>query len=192
MKRYLKAALSVAAVILLIAVAVFAYNALSKEVKPDSGAQLPLEQNDESDKGADKEKAPDFTVVDLDGKNVKLSDMIGSPVVLNFWASWCPPCKSEMPEFEAVYKELGGDVQFMMVDMTDGVQETKEMGAKYVQEQGFTFPVFFDTEYEGALMYGIRAIPTTFFIDREGYIITSAQGAMDERSLRNGIAMITK
>ncbi len=137
-------------------------------------------------------KAPDFTVVDADGKDVKLSDMKGKPVVLNFWASWCPPCKAEMPEFDKVFGELGGDIVFMMVDMTDGERETAETGAEYVREQGFSFPVYFDTSQEAAYAYGVRSIPTTVFIDGEGYVVTGAEGQIDEGTLRTGIGMITE
>ncbi|MBP3544577.1 MAG: TlpA family protein disulfide reductase, partial [Lachnospiraceae bacterium] len=73
----------------------------------------------------EKVPAPDFTVIDAEGNEVKLSDMRGKPVVVNFWASWCGPCKMEMPEFEEVYKELGDEVHFMMVNLTDGWQETQ-------------------------------------------------------------------
>ena len=136
-------------------------------------------------------KAPDFTVQDMDGKQVKLSDFIGRPVVINFWASWCPPCKVEMPEFEEVYQELGGEVAFLMIDLVDGQRETKEKGAEYVQGQGFTFPVYFDLG-EAATAYGIRSIPTTYFIDARGYLIAGAQTAINAETLHKGIALINK
>ena len=136
-------------------------------------------------------KAPDFTVQDMDGKEVKLSDFIGRPVVINFWASWCPPCKVEMPEFEQVYQELGGEVAFLMIDLVDGQRETKEKGAEYVQGQGFTFPVYFDFG-EAATAYGVRSIPTTYFIDARGYLIAGAQTAIDAQTLHKGIALINK
>ena len=77
-------------------------------------------------------KAPDFTVLDASGNEVHLSDFVGKPVVLNFWASWCPPCKSEMPDFEAVYQACGNDVQFLMVNLTDGNQETLTSAKAYI------------------------------------------------------------
>jgi thiol-disulfide isomerase/thioredoxin len=135
--------------------------------------------------------APDFTVQDAAGNEVKLSNLAGKPVVLNFWASWCPPCKSEMPEFNKVYEELGGEVTFMMVDLVDGARETAETGAAYVAEQGFTFPVYYDTSGEAASAYGVSAIPSTVFIDKDGNAVTGAQGAIDEATLRKGISFIT-
>ena len=88
--------------------------------------------------------APDFTVYDANGNPVKLSDFIGKPVVLNFWASWCPPCKSEMPDFQEVYQELGGQVQFLMVNTT--VSDTMADAKAFIQSMGYTFPVFYDTQ----------------------------------------------
>jgi len=135
--------------------------------------------------------APDFTVLDAEGAEVKLSELFGKPIVLNFWASWCPPCKSEMPEFNKVYAELGTDVIFMMVNLVDGQRETIESGAKFIADQGYAFPVYFDNKGEAGNTYVISSIPTTFFIDKDGYIITGAQGAIDEKTLRKGIEYIT-
>lgn len=135
-------------------------------------------------------KSPDFTVVDAEGNSVNLSDMIGTPIVLNFWASWCPPCKSEMPEFNKVCEELGDKVRFVMVDAVDGSRETKEKGAAYIAQEGFTFPVYYDIEQSAVTEYGIRAFPTSFFIDSDGYIVDGVEGAIEEASLRSRIDKI--
>jgi len=133
--------------------------------------------------------APDFSVLDADGNSVKLSDLRGKPVVLNFWASWCPPCKSEMPGFENVFSEVGGDIHFMMVCLVDGTRETIETGAEFIAGSGFTFPVYFDVGQEAANKYGIWSIPTTYFIDADGYFTAGAEGAISEETLRMGIEM---
>lgn len=204
MTQKVKMVLGIALFLLLIAGAAAAYRILAERVKPDgnldpaAGRNSVSETGDAGQSAPDSEpepeqnlqKAPDFTVIDADGNSVKLSDMEGKPVVLNFWASWCPPCKSEMPEFDKVYQELGDAVQFMMVDLTDGQRETAEIGAAYVEEQGFTFPVYFDTGQEASYTYGIRSIPTTLFIDVDGYVVTGAQGMIDEETLRYGISLI--
>ena len=135
--------------------------------------------------------APDFTVTDASGNSVNLSDFLGTPVVVNFWASWCGPCKSEMPDFETAYTEYDSEIQFMMVNLTDGYDETVEVAQNYVNDKGFTFPVYFDTiDSNAALTYGVFSIPSTFFIDAEGNIVAHATGALDLETLEKGISMI--
>ena len=74
-----------------------------------------------------KNAAPDFSVTDGDGNEVKLADCLGKPVIINFWATWCPPCRSELPAFETLYGKYGNDVVFMMIDLSDGYRETPEI-----------------------------------------------------------------
>lgn len=137
-----------------------------------------------------KVEAPDFTALDADGEAVRLSDYVGKPIVLNFWASWCAPCKSEMPEFNAAWEELEGEVQFLMVNMTDGARETAESAREYVEGEGFTFPVLFDADSEAAIAYSAYSLPTTYFIDAEGYLVARAVGAIDGETLQKGLDLI--
>ena len=134
--------------------------------------------------------APDFTVTDRDGKPVKLSELVGKPVILNFWASWCGPCKSEMPDLEAAYLQYGEDIHFMMVNATDGSRETVDTASSYIDGQGYTFPIYFDTTLEASIKYGASSIPLTYFIDADGNLIARAVGALDAASLQSGIEMI--
>lgn len=135
--------------------------------------------------------APDFTVYDREGNAVKLSDYAGKPIVLNFWASWCGPCQIEMPDFQEKFEALGEDVQFLMVNMTDGSRETVDIASAFIEEKGFTFPVLYDTDLDAANTYGAYSLPTTYFIDSQGSAIARATGAIDGDTLQRGIDMIT-
>ena len=198
------------AFVVLLAGAGILYQFLSRDRQPDMlGAveEGPAQETDEEEKAQAGEEtasgegtgdtsqgsgvaAPDFTVLDAQGNEVKLSDFQGKPVVLNFWASWCGPCKSEMPDFDEVYGEYGEEVQFMMVNLTDGSRETVETATEFVEEQGYSFPVYFDTQSQGAIAYGVMAIPTTYFIDAQGNAVARAMSALDKETLEQGIGMI--
>ena len=116
-----------------------------------SETDVASEEQDDKDEAEDERvMAPDMTVYDWDGKEVHLSDYIGKPIVLNFWASWCGPCQMEMPDFNEKYQELGEEVQFLMINMTDGSRETVEKASAFIEEQGYGFPVFYDTKFHAA------------------------------------------
>ena len=132
--------------------------------------------------------APDFTAYDADGNAVQLSDYFGKPLVLNFWASWCGPCKSEMPAFQQAYEQEDG-VQFLLVNMTGG-RETQADAEALLEEEGYTFPVLFDLDLDAAMTYGVTALPTTYFLDAEGNLVAWAQGAINEQTLQQGLDMI--
>ncbi len=162
---------------------------------PSPEETLPKTQPEAETETAEHEEpedilAPDFQVYDKDGNAVHLSDFFGKPIVLNFWASWCGPCQSEMPDFNEKYAELGGDVHFVMVNMTDGRRETVETASAFIEKNGYDFPVLFDTKSEAAMAYGAYSLPTSFFINAEGHVIAQAVGAIDAATLQRGIDMI--
>lgn len=131
--------------------------------------------------------APDFTVYDKNGQGVKLSAMKGTPVILNFWASWCPPCKAEMPDFDEISKKFEGKVAFMMVNLTGVGGETQSSAQAFIDSMGYSFPVYFDHTGEAVYNYGIESIPTTFFIDSHGCLVAYARGAISGDILEGAI-----
>ena len=169
-----------------IIIAYIAYHTLLANYKPGNN----VKSLTNSTLSSSVKKASDFTIFDANGKQVHLSDFIGKPVVLNFWASWCPPCKSEMPHFNKAYATYKNDVIFIMVDLTDGQRETQVIGQAYVNEQGYNFPVYFDNKQSAAKAYNIRSIPATYLIDSNGNIITNYEGGIDEKTLKEAIGTI--
>ncbi|MCM1059129.1 MAG: redoxin family protein [Eubacterium sp.] len=133
-----------------------------------------------------KLQTADFTVYDKNGNEVKLSDYAGKPIVVNIWASWCGPCRSELPYFDTLYNELGDDVVFMMVNSTGG-RETKDVAKDFIKDKGYGFPLYFDSRHRASSAYSVSAIPTTLFIDRDGKLVHKEIGAMDEDELRDFI-----
>lgn len=171
--------------VLLFAGAYLLYNSLSEDYAPENIVE---NSSAESEPGEEQDYlAPDFTVYDGDGNAVNLSDYFGKPIVLNFWASWCPPCKSEMPHFETACKE-NTDIQFLMVNMTSG--DSKADAENFIKDEGYTFPVLFDTDGDAAMTYGASSLPVTFFIDKNGDMISYAVGMLSEENLRKGLDMI--
>lgn len=131
--------------------------------------------------------APDFTVLDKDGNTVKLSDFRGKPVVLNFWATWCPPCKQELPDFNQAAEAYKDEIVFLMVNLTDGQRDTVDSVKAFVADNGYTFPVYFDTAYSAANAYMVSSIPTTYFINAKGEAVNYKIGMMTAAELESGI-----
>lgn len=178
-----------AGLVLLLVLASVLYQQLGNTVDSENlGTQ---EQQDSQQQEQTKVLAPDFTVVDANGREVKLSDFRGKPVVVNFWATWCGYCTLEMPVFEEVYQQLGDEINFLMVNMTDGKRETVDTASTYIADNGYTFPVYFDTQLDAMLTYGAYSLPVTYFFDAEGYGIAQGTGALDKDTLLRGIDMIT-
>lgn len=154
----------------------------------DSGAS----QTGESETGAadpDAVPAPDFTLIDQFGNQHTLSDYQGKTVFLNFWATWCSPCRSEMPEIQQLYEDYGnneGDLIVLGVAAPNvGREGSEEEIAAFLEENGYTFPVVMD--YFGAFsnQYGIRAYPTTFMIDADGNVFGYVESALTKAMMES-------
>ena len=125
--------------------------------------------------------APDFEVETFEGETLRLSDLEGQVVVLNFWASWCPPCRWEMPAFEEIsreYRDRG--VTFVGIAMSDTLEDAKG----FADQTGVTYPLALDTTNEVVRAYQVRSLPTTFFIDKEGRIQRRLTSAANEGMLK--------
>ena len=131
--------------------------------------------------------APDFTWTDQYGNSHTLSDYKGKTVFLNFWATWCGPCQSEMPEIQALYEKYGsneGDLIVLGVANPKTEEQpynndgTVEEVTQFLEENGYTFPTVMDTTGETLMAYGISAFPTTFMIDTEGNVFGYVPGAL--------------
>ena len=126
----------------------------------------------------------DFSAYDLDDNLVRLSDYQGKIVVLNFWATWCAPCRWEMPALEQLYNEYRDrDVVLLSINVSESASEI----TAFAQEWGLTFPILRDTELEGAKTFGIRSLPTTFLIDRKGKVRMGKVGMIDVTSITQQI-----
>lgn len=176
------------------------YSALSEGIQPvglvttppetqsptEPPAEDPTEVTDTQPTDPQDHTAPDFTMLDLEGNEVTLASFFGKPIVLNFWASWCGPCKSEMPEIQEFYQEYGTDVHFILVSVDDSLETAK----KFIEDEGYTFPVYFDNTSLGGYSYGASSIPLTYFIDTDGQMVAYFRGAMSESILQQGIDLI--
>ena len=169
-------------------------NSTDKEENSDGNDSQKDSNNDNNDKGSNDEdriKSIDFTLTDQYGKTHKLSDYEGKVVFLNFWATWCPPCKEEMPYIEQLYKDYNknnDDVVILGVASPNlGREGSREHVVNFLKEQGYTFPVVLDEDGALAYQYGINAFPTTFIIDKERYVTQYIPGAMDKATMASFI-----
>lgn len=188
MDKITKLSITIVIAIVLFTGVYILYNSLSENYAPESTLNTHSSEHEHNDENAQSDySAPNFTVEDKDGNEVTLDSFFGKPIVLNMWASWCPPCKAEMPYFEEAYKE-NKDIQFLMVNMTSG--DNKKDADKFINDEGYTFPVYYDTKGIAASVYGASSLPMTIFIDENGDLVTYANGSLSKEQLQQGIDMI--
>ena len=149
----------------------------------DSSA-APADSPDDSETGEERQAipAPDFQLVDQFGNEHKLSDYKGKTVFLNFWATWCPPCRSEMPEIQALYEKYGNNEGDLIVLGVAGPNQGQEGSvgdiAEFLSENQYTFPVVMDESGHVFSQYGISAFPTTYMIDKNGNVFGGVASAL--------------
>jgi len=183
-----KTTILLAAFLIIMVGAALLYNYLGNTYDPSQLKEQSGEQKEDHE--SEKIAMLDFKIYDADGNEVNLFDYAGKPIVVNFWASWCNPCLGELPAFEKAYEKYKDEVNFLMVNMTDGYRDTVEKVDDFVTKKGYNFPVFYDVDMDAASTYGVSSIPATLFINEDGYIISGITGAMNIVSLEENIANI--
>lgn len=167
------------------------YNQMQNSQLQTQAPQQQTQENKQSDSGATpsgndtsevnangKLQASSFTLQGMDGKTYKFEGPREKPIVLNFWASWCGPCREEAPDLKKMYETYEGKIDFYAVNLTS--QDNKQDAAAFVKEYGFEFPILLDEKGEVANRYKIIGIPTTFFIDKNGVIQQTVMGMIDQ------------
>lgn len=120
-------------------------------------------------------QAPDFTLTNMNGEEVSLSDYQGQKVFLNFWASWCPPCKKEMPDMQKLHENYGDQLKILTVN----IGESKSATANFMMQNKLNFTVLLDKNKSTAQNYLVRGIPTSYFLDENGEITEKVVGAVN-------------
>lgn len=161
--------------------------------KIEENAPAPEETSDQSEEeDSSLDPALDFSFTDREGNTCKLSDYHGKPIIINFWATWCPPCRAELPYLDAAFAQYGDQIQFFLMDLVDGYTETEEFTQDFVEQNGYSFPLYFDSKAEGVAAYGITAIPYTVAIGSDGKIVATHLGSMTEDDLQSIIDAVLK
>jgi cytochrome c biogenesis protein CcmG, thiol:disulfide interchange protein DsbE len=135
--------------------------------------------------------APPFTLETLDGRTVSLSDYEGQVVMLNIWATWCPPCVRETPRLVRVYEEFK-DQGFVILGINTTYQDKREAVATFVRDQKISYPMLLDTDGAVGTVYGGRLMPTSYLIDRDGKIVVTKVGEVDEAQLREQVTALLR
>lgn len=163
----------------------------SAQQDADDSAGAQTEPGEEDGSADGRTAAFDFELTDQYGNTHRLSDYRGKVIFLNFWATWCGPCRAEMPDIQKLYEEYSAQGEAAEVVILGaaapgmGQEGGQDEIARFMEENGYTYPVLMDTEYEMFNWYGISAFPTTFMIDKEGYIYGYVPGQMTEDIMRS-------
>lgn len=162
---------------------------IEKNVEKDENNEGETKDDEEIKEGIFiGDKAYDFSLLDKEGNEISLSSLRGKVVFLNFWASWCGPCKMEMPHMQKVYEEYKDkDVVILAVNITASEKNGIEGVNNFLKENKYTFPVLYDKDGSVSEKYRISAIPTTYIINRDGIIINFVRQTMSEETMKQQI-----
>lgn len=133
-------------------------------------------------------KPPQFELEMLGGENVQLDDLKGKKVMVNFWATWCPPCEAEMPEMQKLQNEYPDDLVVLAVNMTNA-EKSREDVESFISKRNLTFPVALDKDGRVSVQYEVYSYPTTYFLDEEGNIMNISRGAMTKETMEKMLEM---
>ncbi|MGE6257099.1 peroxiredoxin family protein [Heyndrickxia sporothermodurans] len=179
-KLFLMIVIVLIAIIIVINILKPSISSGEKKVKDLPVAESSKKKTNTLDQGV---KAPDFELFTLDNTKSKLSDYRGQKIILNFWATWCPPCKAEMPHMEAFYKKnKDKNISLVSVNLTS-LEKGKSKITSFVKEYGLTFPIMLDESGKIGVEYQAFAIPTSYIIDEKGIITQKIVGPMDEEMM---------
>jgi len=131
----------------------------------------------------------EFTATTLSGERIRLSDYRGQAVLINFWATWCPPCIAEMPDLDALYQ---ANRDRGLVVLAVNLQEDPALVQQFVKQHGITLPIVLDADAQITLAYRVRSLPMTWFVDRGGIVRQVALGQLTPQRMRDGIASLLK
>ena len=191
-----------------IIVALVAYNMMAERTEPANNIVLtqgevepepaevatpPTEEEsgEEAVEAPAQQLVPNFTFADADGNLMELHDFFGKPIVLNFWATWCPSCVNESVYFDRLYAEYGEDVHVLKINLLDGQRETRQRVDEFMDTRGYGFPLYFDIDNGGGMAFGVQFIPVTFFIDAYGHPVARTQGAVNWDTLMQGLEVVS-
>lgn len=132
-------------------------------------------------------RAPDFTLTTLDGNEITLSELKGRPVIINFWATWCGPCRQETPHFQTFYERFQDDVVMLGINQRENLDQVNG----FVNEFGMTYPVLLDTDGTVYDRYQVFGLPTTWFVNPDGVLVSVAPGGITEAFLEDQLQEIT-
>ena len=189
-ERRLGALAALIALVVVLAIAFVGYDVLSRgsgSQQSGTGAGMPAADADAGDSGDAVMLADyDAVVYTQTGQAWSLTEIAdGQPLVINFWATWCPYCVDELPDFQKLYAAYGDKVSFAFVDCADGSRETVEDAVAWLADQGFDdLPVYYDTELEATHLYGATSLPTTVVVDGNGEVLTISPGRIDAARMR--------